>query len=507
MALIDQVAKVAPGFAARYVGNRLTYDINKRNRDNAQRLYDAATQTQYRKPIMGAGNSPDAIMSSAGTKLRDLARHLEENHDLVVGIFDDLLNNVVGDGAKVAPMARTRDGDLARDFNAAVSDLWEEWSQSPDTTGELGFEQLERQAARHLFRDGELFIRHVNNQRFNYQTPVPYVLDLLDADYVPMDLTSTDSRIIQGIEVNQWGAPSNYYFFKNHPGDLIATNSVLLGNTKRIPASQIMHLKFTRRLRQRRGVPVIHSVINRLQDLKDYEESERIAAKVAADFTFFIKKSSEYNGPVAVNSDKNRSFGMAAGSGFELMPGEDVGTIDANRPNTGLQDFRNSMMRAVAAGTGTRFSSISRDYNGTYSAQRQELVEAAIAYRVHFKYLMRRFYIPVYQRFIQTAIAAGRLPSTRGVDMNTILRADYRAPALPWIDPQKEANAYKTLIDTGLESRQEIQRQRGRDPVKVREEIEAEQNDEVYGSTLEQAGDVMPATDENQTANEEEDAA
>jgi len=110
--------------------------------------------------------------------------------------------------------------------------------------------------------------------------------------------------------------------------------------------------------------------------VKDYEESERIAAKVAADLTWFIQRTSEYQGPQDVNTDSRRELKMAAGAGFTLLPGETVGTIKSERPNSDLVNFRSAMLRAVAGGTGTRYSSIARDYNGTYSAQRQELVEA-----------------------------------------------------------------------------------------------------------------------------------
>ena len=55
--------------------------------NEAARLYDAASNTQYRKPVVGAGMSPNAIVDNAGTRLRDLARYLEENHDLTNAIF------------------------------------------------------------------------------------------------------------------------------------------------------------------------------------------------------------------------------------------------------------------------------------------------------------------------------------------------------------------------------------------------------------------------------------
>ena len=467
-----------------------------------QRMYEAASNSQFR-PVIANSASGNAVMDNAGSKLRQLARHLEENHDIVVAVFDDLLNNVVGAGANVAPLIRGRDGSLNEDINKRVYDDFLDWGDYPEVTGDFGFEQLERQAARHLFRDGELFMRPVFSERFNYRTNIRFALELVEADYCPFDANTNDGRIVHGVERNQWGAPSNYYFYKSHPGDSVnLSQAVNIADLRRVAASGVYHLKFTRRLRQARGVPLVHAVINRLRDLKDYEESERIAAKVAADFTFAITKSSETGvGPTTVNTAGNRSFAMSAGMGFELLPGESVETIESKRPNSGLMDFRSAMVRAVAGGTGTRYSSIAKDYNGTYSAQRQELVEGAVAYRVHFSYLVRRLYKPIWRDFIRAEILAGRI-NLSDVEPGSIFRCDFRAPALPWIDPQKEAKAWSELVASKLESRSEIMRQRGRDPRKVVEEMEKEQEMGVFASTID-AAEPEGSTGNNETDDEE----
>lgn len=508
MGTLDVIAKVAPGFAAKYAANALRYDAAK-DYKNAKRLYDAATQNQYRRPIAGGYSSPDAIVGHAGTSLRNLARHLEENHDLTNAVFDDLLNNVIGAGCSKVPMVKNKDGTLAEDINNRLCELFDEWADNPDTTGDLGFEQLERMVARHVWRDGEIFIRPItNNSRFNYKTRIPYALDLLEADYCPLDYQILNGGTLHGIEVNAWHAPTAYYFYKEHPNDLLMPASVTATMVKRVRASNVYHLKMSKRLRQRRGVPLIHAVIQRMQDIKDYEESERIAAKVAADFTFFIKKTGEAGAPTALNTDGNRAFGMQAGTGFELAPGEDVGTIDANRPNTGLNDFRNSMLRAVAGGTGTRYSAIAKDYSGTYSSQRQELVEGAISYRAQFNYFVRKFYRPVWADFVAAAVLSGALGSVRdlgGIDRETLTRCEFRPPSLPWIDPQKEAKAWETLVTAKLESRQEIMRQRGRDPAKVIEEMQAEADNDLFGSMVEAAEPENMVESDNESESENDD--
>ena len=513
MGALDIIAKVAPGFAANYAVKRIRYDASK-DYKNAKRLYDAATANQYRKTVTGGNASPDSIVGHTGTTLRNLSRYLEENHDLTNAVFDDLLNNVIGAGCSKVPMVKNLDGTLATDINERLCELFDEWADSPDTTGELGFEHVERMVARHYWRDGEIFVRPIiNHGRFTYKTRIPLALDMLDADFCPLDYQALESGVLHGVLTNQWGAPITYFFYKEHPNDLLNSNMIQRSQLKAVRAEGVYHLKMAKRLRQRRGIPAIHAVINRLQDIKDIEESERIAAKVASDFTFYIKKGGEAGAPTALNSDGNRAFNMQAGMGFELEPGEDVGSIQANRPNLDVTKFIEDLKRNVAGGTGTRFSSIARQYNGTYSAQRQELVEGAVSYRAQFTYFVRKFYRPVWNDFVTTVALSGLLGSASelaNIDRSTLTRCEFRPPSLPWIDPQKEAKAWAELVSAKLESRQEIMRQRGRDPAKVIEEMQAEADNDLFGSMVEMADAAEineqvnddPETDDNDNESE-----
>ena len=57
----------------------------------------------------------------------------------------------------------------------------------------------------------------------------------------------------------------------------------------------------------------------------------------------------------------HRLMTMKPGMIFDnLLPGEDIDMIESNRPNTMLEQFRNSQLRAVAAGTCTSFRALQR---------------------------------------------------------------------------------------------------------------------------------------------------
>lgn len=52
----------------------------------------------------------------------------------------------------------------------------------------------------------------------------------------------------------------------------------------------MLHLKFTRRLHQTRGTSLLSGVLMRLSALKEYEDSELTAARIAAALGMYIKR-------------------------------------------------------------------------------------------------------------------------------------------------------------------------------------------------------------------------
>src|SRR6185369_6036248 len=131
-----------------------------------------------------------------------------------------------------------------------------------------------------------------------------------------------------------------YWTLLYPPADILSPgSSILPSSIKRIPAERMLHAKMIDRIRQVRGVSVFATVLQRLDDLKDYEESERIAAKVAASMAAFIKKGlpEDYDKDYSKETgtpEGMRDIKFRPGKVFDdLRPGEDIGTIDTKRPN------------------------------------------------------------------------------------------------------------------------------------------------------------------------------
>lgn len=457
------VARISPGWALE----------RERKAHALKAYYDAAEAGRLRKSRVIRASATNEI-DRDGAKLRGLARYLECNLDFAKGALDTLVAHVVGSGVFPEPQVKLKDGAPATEFNTALLTLFKDWIENPEVTWDMDYYTVQRMVCRSWLRDGEVLAKLVSGpaDAINHGTVVPFSLELLEADYLPFDRNSPSPRIVNGVELNAWNKPLAYHVYKQHPGDGYSVST----ETTRISSDRMIHLKHMTRLHQVRGVSLFASVLNRFDDIKEIDESERVAARVAAAMAGFIKKGTpDLYQPPAVGEDGKpvyRNIDITPGMIFDdLAPGEDVGTINSNRPNNALIPFRDSQLRSAAAGLGTSFSSLSRNYNGTYSAQRQELVEARRHYETLTSYFVRRFAHVVWQAFVQAAMASRKAEPGKGVDLATVYDATHTAPPLLWIDPVKEAEANKLMQQMGYKSRSEIIRERGRTPDEVNQEI------------------------------------
>jgi len=435
--------------------------------------YEAARPDRLRKRNKETGG-PSTSLQTAGRSIREQARFMDENHDLASGVLDVLVANSVGSkGIVVEPQPRTIDGKIHTEFARDILRLKTEWMRRPEVTWQHDWSSAQRIMARSWFRDGEVFAQHVAGKvpSLNHGTIVPYSIEMLEADYVPIGYTI--DNIMQGVERNSWLKPVAYYVYKQHPNEVINLQTLRITDYKRVSADRMMHCKLIKRINQARGMSVFATVMLRLEDLKDYEESERIAAKVAASMAAFIVKGT----PELFDDDDSvdeRQMKFQPGMVFDnLRQGESIGTIDTNRPNPQLEPHRKGQLRAVASGCGVTYSSAAKDYNGTFSSQRQELVEGYGAYQILAGEFTSRVVQPVYENFLRIAIASGALKVPDNLDLQTIDDALYVPPQMPWIDPVKEAKAWEILETNRHASGPEIIRRRGLNPIDVLDQEES----------------------------------
>lgn len=168
------------------------------SRHYLERLYEAASPSQYRKPRHGI-HSGNGVMANAQGTLRAQARYLDENHDLAIGVLNTLVSRIVGTGIVIEPMAKNAAGDLATDANDQIRRALREWFRAPEASTLYSWGQVQRLACRSWLRDGEVFAQHVEGTLAKTAIGVPYMLELIEGDLCPMNaFAEGPPQVIQG---------------------------------------------------------------------------------------------------------------------------------------------------------------------------------------------------------------------------------------------------------------------------------------------------------------------
>lgn len=258
-----------------------------------------------------------------------------------------------------------------------------------------------------------------------------------------------------GVEVDRFGRPVAYWLRQKHPGDLRGG----LGGSERVervPAEQVIHLKVTTRWPQTRGEPWFHAAVRKLDDVNEYSQHEVSAARASAAY-FATIKTPEADNPLSDGEDD-------AGQGEmkidpltiqELRPGEELQFHTPNRPNTAFSEFMRAMLREIAAGVGTSYESLSRDYSqSNYSSSRLALLDDRDGYRALQQWWVRSFRDPLYRVWLRQAVMAR---ATAAVPIEAYALAPERYEAVlwklrgwSWVDPTKEVTAYKEAVKAGF---------------------------------------------------------
>ncbi|CVA87370.1 phage portal protein [Serratia marcescens] len=458
--------------------------------------YEAVMPTRTHKARRENRNA-NQLTQFGGRSLREQARWLDNNHDLVIGLLDKMEERIVGArGIIVEPQPLLLTGAVADDLAKEIRAAWAEWSVAPEVTGQYTRPVMERLLARTWLRDGEVFCQMVQGKvpGLTPHAGVPFWLEALEPDFVPLDSNDSGKGLCQGIFLNAWGRPIKYQVHKS-----LTTSGIALGDTKEINADNMLHLKFVRRLHQIRGNSLLSGILIRLSALKDYEDAELTAARIAAALGMYVKKGDGQSYPESEDKEE-REMDIVPGMLFDgLQPGEDIGMIKSDRPNPNLENFRNGQLRAVSAGSRGSYSSIARDYNGTYSSQRQELVESFEGYNILQDSFVAAISRPNYRNWLQMAITSGVIKTPADLDMKSLFNAVYSGPVMPWIDPLKEANGWKVQVRGGAATESDWIRSRGANPSEVKRRRKAEIDE---NNKLGLVFDTDPANDKGGTSAE-----
>lgn len=424
------------------------------------RLYGGARNTKTTGYFGASTSSADAELNSSLAVLRSRSRQMVRDSGYAKRAKAVLVNNVIGTGVGLQAQVLGTRGELNTRVNDDIERAHREWCRADacHTGGAMHFSDLERALLGEVIEAGEVFVR-LHFATFG-DSRVPLALELIEAERLADSLVepgpaSAGNEVRMGVEVDRFGRAVAYWIRQRHPGDLRA-GAGITDSVERVPAENILHLKLTTRWPQTRGEPWFHTAVRKLDDVNEYSQHEISAARASAAY-FATISTPESPNPLQDEVDETGQGAMAIEplTIQELRPGEELQFHAPNRPNGAFAEFMRAMLREIAAGVGTSYESISRDYSqSNYSSSRLALLDDRDGYKALQQWWVRSFRDPLYRIWLQQAVLARAVPAipvdAYGADPERYRAVLWKLRGWSWVDPTKEVTAYKEAVKAGF---------------------------------------------------------
>lgn len=334
-----------------------------------------------------------------------------------------------------------------------------------------GHHEFDKLVLRTLIVDGEVFIR-IHHPKNKYGLSFE-LIDSMSIDFTKFREGSDGSNgIVLGIEVDQYGAPVNYYIREG------STFNYVTGKEETVPPSEIIHIFRREQSFQVRGFSILNAVMNPLKQIADYNLSEIMAAKASADIVFAY----EANGQAQkgeFQSDMNLSNKSKVPGKFEqkLVPGMstivpegyNMKAVTSNHPHSNFDAFTKSILKKVAASLGVSYNSLTKDVESVnYSSLRSALIDERSFYEDTQNFLINSWKEVEFELFIKTCALNGSIPGVTISELNEALRMhNFICHKMEWVDPVKDVAATSKMLELGLKNPLQIITEQGLDADEV----------------------------------------
>lgn len=421
------------------------------------------------------GSADLAILPEADT-LNARSRDMVRNSWMAKSIVKAFARNVVGTGITPIPTVKGPDGTMLKAVNRTLMRMFWEWAADfkwCDLEGRQTYWEKQSLTIKEWVTVGEHFIiwnyqRHAEKVGLRLQSFEPEQLDTTRSSY--LDPATGERREVRGgVEVDEYGAAVAYHFYRRNPNDYIGSSP----KSERIPAHRVFHFMEQERVLQVRGVTQLAPVLQQIRDTDRYDNAHLMRTLMEACIGVLIKKTvGTGNGPLALSpatgdnqttSGGMREIDFTPGMAPELLPGEDVVPFTPSSPNSTYEAFIKAKQRAIGAGVGLSYGQVSRQSESNYSAARQDSLEDRKEFEPLQEWLANKQVIPIYALFVSFAVMEGRLDAVEDFDADAFAdnpvkfgSVEYVAPAPPWIDPEKEINAYEKAIRLHVMDRTQV---------------------------------------------------
>jgi lambda family phage portal protein len=431
------------------------------------RQFAAAGSSRLLEDLFSGTTSAAGDLRPALRKLRNRSRTMVRDSAIVKRYCALFAENVSGQhGIRCKPAPLTTAGELDKPLRDKIKATWDRWAESEYCTvdGRLGWVELQQTLDRLEPMDGEFLLRIVDG--FG---PFGIGLQLLDPDQLDETLNVEPMNggpwIRQGVELDAYGRAVAYHLWDGHPSDNRR------GLRRRIPADDVIHGFIPFRPGAARGIPWLHAGILSVNMLEGYIEASLVASRVAASASVSLEGADE-------DEDRPTDLPVEMEAGKMFMPpaGVKATMLDPKHPTTSFSEFVKANIRLLANAGGVSYTSLSGDLEAVnYSSIRAGLLSERDHYRMLQQRRIRTVHRRVYARWLRMAQLSGALEISAS-DLMRAERVQWQPRGFPWVDPEKDIEAFRQELALGLNSRTAAASERGRDLETVFEEIDDEQD-------------------------------
>jgi len=409
--------------------------------------------------------------------LRARSRDLARNAPVGGAALNTVVTNVIGTGLSMQSNPDIKflgwTDEQTAEWKREVESEWQLWccSTNCDASRKMNFYGLQSLSLRSMLESGDVVALTPAIKR---NGPYSLAIQLVEADRLRNKGNARDTAsMIEGITLDENGAPTKYAITKQHPGNLqkVKLEWIEVEAFGKNGRKNIIHLFDQRRPGQVRGVPYLSPVIEHLKQLARYSEAELQAAVVSAALAIFVKMDADAFASV-FDSDRQKTYsGQADASDWSLdanldapgrvvrlLPGEQVEAPELGRPNANFDPFFLSMLKQIGPVLEIPFEVLIKHFSSSYSASRAALLDFWRFVRVRRDFMTTSFCEPIKELWFEEAVALGRI-SAPGFFSDPRIRQAYTRAT--WvgdspgsINPEKEVKAAEGRINLGISTRE-----------------------------------------------------
>lgn len=448
------------------------------------------------KGFTAKSGSPVEDIDAHNSTLRQRARMLYMSSPTATSAIKTNRTNVVGVGLQL----KSRIDREALGMTQEQADAWQKkterefalWAKNKracDATGVNNFAAMQQLALASWLVSGDVF-GLVKRYETTPLTPYSLRIHIVEADRIATPPTAAaantvistsailgkaenGNKIYDGVEINKRGQIEAYYIRSNYPYEYTTgekttwTRVEAYGKETGLP--NILHIMDSERPDQYRGVSYLSQIIEPVLQMRRYTESELTAAVIESFFTAFVTTKGDTSenpfSEMGESAERTQRVGyandyeMGPGAMNFLQPGEDVTFGDPKRPANGFTGFVRAISEQIGAALEIPADLLLKSFNASYSASRAALLEAWKAFRMRREWFADDFCRPVFELWLDEAVARGRIDAPGFFDDPAIraayLESDWIGPSQGMLDPTKEITAEALAVAQGFSTREQ----------------------------------------------------